>query len=169
MYALLIGVLAVPVFTALLYAGMWYGGPVYTEARAKADYVAHVQQAQQIDGALHLYKQENARAAPGEDMVLVNNLIGFGYLKDAPPGDWKVSDAALYKPLKIQKIEQCSMMNKVAGYDIKDPRLNDASGARVNYQGCPPCNGESVDNAPSQQLQDALAFQKWPSCQFIDK
>jgi hypothetical protein len=167
MYHLIVGVLAVAVFAVLILAGSWWGGPVYTEARAKADYVANVQQAQQIDGALSLYKQENVRGPLGEDMALVNNLISYGYLKDPPPGDWKVNSESLYKPLKIQSIEQCTVMNKVAGFDIKDLRLNDTSGARPNYQGCPPCNGEEVDGVPSQQLQDAIAFQKYPGCQFI--
>jgi hypothetical protein len=167
MYHLIVGVLAVAVFAALILAGSWFGGPVYTEARAKADYVANVQQAQQIDSALSLYKQDNVRGALGEDMVLVNNLISYGYLKDPPPGEWKVNAESLYKPLKIQSIEQCTVMNKVAGFDIKDLRLNDTSGARPDYQGCPPCNGEEVNGAPSQQLQDAVAFQKYPGCQFI--
>lgn len=170
MLHLIVGVLAVAIFAALIWAGSWFGGPVYTEARAKADYVANVQQAQQIDGAMTLYKQENVSGGVGlgQDMVLVNNLINFGYLKDPPPGDWKVNSESLYKPLKKQSIEQCSMMNKVAGFDIKDLRLNDTSGARANYMGCPPCNGEEVDGAPSQQLQDAVTFQKYPGCQFIE-
>jgi hypothetical protein len=167
MYHLIVGVMAVALFAALVLAGSWFGGPVYNEARAKADYVAHVQQAQQIDSALTLYKQDNVRGNLGEDMVLVNNLINFGYLKDPPPGDWKVNAESLYKPLKVQSIEQCTIMNKVAGFDIKDARLNDTSGTRPNYQGCPPCNGEEVDGQASLQLQDAVAFQKYPGCQFI--
>lgn len=167
MYSLIVGVMALAIFAALLFGGVWFGGPIYEEARAKADYVANVQQAQQIDGALELYKQENVVGVPGEDMVLVNNLISFGYLKDAPPGDWKVNRESLYKPLKVQSIEQCSIMNKVAGFDIKDIRLNDKTGTRPDYQGCPPCNGEEVDGTASQQLQDAVAFKRYPGCQFI--
>ena len=167
MYHLIAGVMAVALFAALIFAGSWFGGSVYNEARAKATYVANVQQAQQIDSALSLYRQNNVRGDLGEDMVLVNNLISFGYLKDPPPGDWKVNSESLYKPLKIQSIEQCTVMNKVAGFDIEDPRLNDTGGTRANYQGCPPCNGEEVNGQASQQLQDAVAFQKYPGCQFI--
>lgn len=167
MYSLIIGVMAVALFAALLLGGLWFGGPIFEEARAKADYVANVQQAQQIDSALELYKQENVVGVLGEDMALVNNLISFGYLKDAPPGDWKVNPQSLYKPLKIQSIEQCSVMNKVAGFNINDLRLNDTSGTRPNYQGCPPCNGEEVDGVASPQLQDAVDFKRYPGCQFI--
>lgn len=168
MYHLMAGVVALAIFAALTLTGYWYGGPIYDESRAKADYVANVQQAQQIDSALEFYKQENVKSAPGEDMVLLNNLMGFGYLKDLPPGDWKVNANSIYKPLKIQSIEQCTIMNKVAGFDVKDARLNDTSGTRPNYQGCPPCNGEEVDGAPSQQLQDAVDFKRYPGCQFIE-
>lgn len=158
--------MAAVVFAALG-LGVYFGGPVYMDSRAKADYVANVQQAQQIDGAMELYKQDNLKSVSGQDMVLVNNLLGFGYLKDVPPGDWKVNSNSIYKPLKKQSIEQCSVMNRVAGFDIGDVRLNDKSGTRKDYQGCPPCNGEEVDGVASQQLQDAVAFKRYPGCQFI--
>lgn len=168
MIHLMVGVVAVAIFAALALGTYWFGGPIYNESRAKADYVANVQQAQQIDGAMELYKQENIKSVTGEDTALINNLMGYGYLKDAPPGDWKVNSNSIYKPLKKQSIEQCTIMNKVAGFDIKDLRLNDTSGARPNYQGCPPCNGQEVDGAPSQQLQDAVSFKRYPGCQFIE-
>jgi hypothetical protein len=155
MFQLIIAVVAIALVLLLVLAAMYFGGSVYDESNARAAYAKNVNSATQIEAAMQLYFQDKSQSPSGEDMPLLHNLLSWGYLKEIPEGDWKVNSAALYKPIKIQDVAQCSAMNKAAGFNI--------SQVPAAYEGCPPCNGAEG----SQQLADAETFKKWPGCQFI--
>ncbi|MDW9478743.1 hypothetical protein GOB57_08500 [Sinorhizobium meliloti] len=155
MFQLIVAIVAIALVLLLVVAAMYFGGSIYDESGARAAYAKNVNSATQIEAAMQLYYHDEAVNAPGVDMVLLQNLHEWGYLKEIPEGDWKVNATALYKPIKIQDVEQCSAMNKAAGFNV--------SQVPDQYEGCPPCNGAEG----SQQLADAEAFKKWPGCQFI--
>jgi hypothetical protein len=155
MFQLIVAILAIALVIFLTLATIWFGGEVYDESAARASYARNVNAATQIEAAMQLYYHDKFHSPAGEDMPLLNNLLDWGYLKEIPEGDWKVNTQSLYKPIKIQDIEQCKAMNKAAGYPV--------SAVPSQYDGCPPCNGAEG----SQQLADAETYKKWPGCQFI--
>ena len=155
MFQLIIAVIAIALVLLLVLAAMYFGGSIYDESGARAAYARNVNSATQIEAAMQLYYHDNAKDAPFQDMELINYLYQQKYLKDIPQGDWKVNTEALYKPIEIQDVKQCSSMNKAAGFDI--------STIPTAYEGCPPCNGADG----SSQLADAETYKKWPGCQFI--
>ena len=155
MFQLIVAVIAIALVIILTLAAVWYGGSAFTEGQAKADYARNVNTATQIEGAMQLYYANNSVNAPGEDDVLLNNLVDYGYLREIPFGDWSVTPDSLYRPIEIQSVGQCAIMNRAAGYDTD---------LAPTYDGCPPCNGE----VGTQQLADAQEFRQWPGCQFIN-
>lgn len=155
MFQLIVAVIAIALVLLLSIAAMYFGGSVYTESGARAAYAQNLNSATQIEAAMQLYYHDHTKNPPYEDMELLQYLQEQKYLKDIPSGDWKVNPVALYKPIEIQDVRQCSAMNKAAGFDL--------SIVPAAYDGCPPCNGADG----SQQLQDAETFKKWPGCQFI--
>jgi hypothetical protein len=155
MFQLIIAIVAIALVLLLVLAAMYFGGSIYDESNARAAYAKNVNSATQIEAAMQLYFQDKSANPVGEDMPLLHSLLSWGYLKEIPEGDWRVNSTALYKPIKIQDVEQCSAMNKAAGFNL--------SQVPSQYDGCPPCNGAEG----SQQLADAETFKKWPGCQFI--
>lgn len=157
MFQLVVAVIAIALVLLLTIAAIWFGGGVYDESAARASYARNVNSAAQIEGAMQLYFTERNKHPDGEDAELLGNLQRWGYLKDVPLGDWKVNPLVLYKPIEIQNVEQCKIMNRAAGYDV--------STVPAAYEGCPPCNGD----IGTQQRTDAETFRKWPGCQFISQ
>jgi len=155
MFQLIVAIIAIALVVVLVLAAMYFGGEVYADSKARADYARNVSSATQIEAAMQLYYHDNARHVDGVDMTLLGNLLGAGYLKELPEGDWRINEESLYKPIEIQQVAQCASMNKAAGFSI--------SQLPTEYEGCPPCNGAEG----SQQLADAEQFKAWPGCQFI--
>jgi hypothetical protein len=128
MYHLIVGAVAVAIGAAVTLGGMWYGGPIYTTAKTRADLIAIEGQAQQIAAAMMLYEQDHLRLSLGEDAVALDALQSAGYLKDVPPGSWSIkSPSSMWRPISQQDAASCAAMNKVAGHDAV----------------CPPCDSES--------------------------
>lgn len=155
MFQLIIAVIAIALVLLLTLAAIWFGGDVYDESKARADYARNVNSATQIEAAMQLYYHDKSFDPPGEDMTLLNNLKDWGYLATLPEGDWKVNTESLYKPIEVQTVSQCKSMNRAAGFDV--------SILPAAYEGCPPCNGDEG----SAQLADAETYKRWPGCQFI--
>jgi hypothetical protein len=155
MFQLIVVVLGIALVALLALASIFWGGEAFTEGSARAAYAQNVNSAAQIEAAMQLYHQDHARFSTKQDMALLEELYSMKYLKEIPIGDWKVQPGSLYKPIEIQSVDNCKIMNRVAGYDI--------SLVPSQYQGCPPCNGAQG----SQQLADAETFKAWPGCQFI--
>ena len=155
MFQLIVVILGIALVAALALASIFWGAEAFTEGAARAYYAQSLNSAAQIEGAMQLYYQDYSRNPATQDMELLDELYSLKYLKDIPIGDWKVQPGSLYKPIEIQSVDNCRIMNRVAGYDI--------SLVPTQYNGCPPCNGA----AGTQQLTDAETFKAWPGCQFI--
>lgn len=134
MYLLIVGGIAVAIGAAVTLGGMWYGGPIYTTAKARADLIAIEGQAQQIAAAMTFYEQDHVRSSSlGEDAAALDALQTSGYLKEVPPGSWTIkSAAAMWKPISQQSAESCAAMNKLAGFDAV----------------CPPCDSDADAKYP---------------------
>lgn len=159
MFQLIVAVVAILLIAILAIAAYWYGGGVYDESKARAEYAQHMNSAAQIEGAMQLYYNDHARNVEGEDEVLLQNLLAARYLKDIPQGEWRVRPDTLYRPIEVQQVKHCALMNKAAGFDISDSAI-----AAEPWEGCPPCNGAEG----SSELALAEAYRNWPGCQFID-
>jgi len=135
MFQLIIVVIAILLMAAMIIAGMWVGGEVFSESKQRALYTEYMNAASQIEGAAQLYYQENASFPPGEDEDFLNALVAGEYLKNIPQGGWKVSQTDLYRP--IDSAETCEIMNRIAGKD-------------TSVVQCPPCGEEQ--------------YKTWPGC-----
>jgi hypothetical protein len=155
MFQLIVVILGIALVAALALASIFWGSEAFTEGSARAYYAQSINSAAQIEGAMQLYYQDHAKDPASKDMALLQELYSMKYLKDLPIGDWKVQPGSLYKPIEVQSVDNCRIMNRVAGYDI--------SLVPSQYNGCPPCNGATG----SSQLADAETFKAWPGCQFI--
>jgi hypothetical protein len=155
MFQLIVVVIAIVLVAILVVAGIYYGGDAFNDGSARASYAQNVNSAAQIEGAMQLYYQDNLKNPTQQDMLLLYELHDLTYLKDIPIGDWKVKPDSIYRPIQIQTVESCRVMNRVAGYDI--------TVVPSEYSGCPPCNGTTG----TQQFADAETFKSYPGCQFI--
>ncbi len=155
MLQLIIAVIAIALFALLVLIGVYYGGIAYSDSGARATYAQNLNSATQIQAAMQLYYQDHLQNPTTVDGALLQQLHDESYLKDVPAGDWRVQPGVLYKPIEVQSVDTCKVMNRAAGYDV--------SLVPSRYGGCPPCNGA----AGSQQLADAKEFSAWPGCQFI--
>ncbi|TAV90458.1 hypothetical protein [Rhizobium leguminosarum] len=133
MYQLIIGAIAVVIFTALTLL-IWLGGHQWIDATLRAELIAVSQQEQQISGALTLYRQENLGSSIGTDAVLLAQLHLGGYLRDVPPGAWSVSPDGrrMSRQLDGQTAASCARMNALVG-----------AGAV-----CPPCDSDADKSVP---------------------
>ena len=141
MYNLIVGVIAGIVLGTLSVAGVWYGGAIYEQARLRAELVAVQGQQQQIAAALDLFETEGGRASSiGEDGAALAGLVESGFMKDIPPGSWRVRKGGeqIWNPLRIQTPEACATMNKMAGL----PEV------------CPPCDEETLKRYPACELPE---------------
>lgn len=160
MFQLIVAVVAIVLIAIMIIATLYWGGSVHSEAAIRAQYAGNMNAAAQIEGAMQLYYNEHSANPPGKGHELLQFLKDNHYLKDIPEGDWVVDARQIYKPFepKAQNISVCSMMNKVAGYDISNPEV-----AGEPWNGCPPCNGE----VGSTQLTLAEKYKGWPGCQML--
>jgi type II secretory pathway pseudopilin PulG len=144
MYNLVVGVIAGVIMGVLAVAGAWYGGAVYERARLRAELVAVVGQQQQVAAALDLYQTEGGRVSSlGDDGAALTELVEGGFLKDIPPGTWRVRRGGqqMWNPLRIQTPSACAAMNGLAGF----PEV------------CPPCDSETLSRYPACELPEKAA------------
>jgi hypothetical protein len=141
MYNLVIGVVAGIILGVLTVAGAWYGGAVYERSRLRAELAAVVGQQQQVAAALDLYQTDGRVSSLGDDGFALTELVEGGFLKDIPPGTWRVRRGGeqMWNPLRIQTPSACAAMNALAGL----PEV------------CPPCDSEALKTYPACELEDA--------------
>jgi hypothetical protein len=144
MYNLITGTIAGIVLGTLSVAGVWYGGAVYEQARLRAELAAVQGQQQQIAAALDLYATEGGRASSiGQDGVALAGLVESGFMKDIPPGSWRVRRGGeqIWNPLRVQTPGACAAMNGLAGF----PKI------------CPPCDSETLKKYPACELPEGVS------------
>lgn len=161
MFQLIAAIVAIFLLGLLAIAAIYYGGGAHSDAKIRADYAGNMNSGAQIEGALRLYFNDHAMYPPSdlENDALLEFLVKNNYLKEVPVGDWTVNPRNLSRPIKSQTIDECSAMNRVAGYDINAVDLVDEP-----YKGCPPCNG--LEGTPENAL--ATKYKDWPVCQMFE-
>lgn len=161
MFQLIVAVIAIFLIAIMIIATLYWGGSAHSEAAVRAQYAGNMNAAAQIEGAMQLYYNEHGQNAPGSDEELLGFLKDNNYLKDIPEGAWKIDQHQIYKPFadEAQNIGTCSVMNKVAGFDITIPEI-----AADPWKGCPPCNG----GEDGSTLTLADTYKSWPGCQMAN-
>jgi hypothetical protein len=155
MFQLIVIVLSIALVLITVIAGIYFGGTAYDDGSARAGYAKYMNSAIQIEAAMQLYYQDHLKNPGSQDMLLLYELHDAAYLKDIPPGSWKVQPDSIYRPTEVQSVDSCRTMNRVAGFDINV--------VPSQYIGCPPCTGATG----SRQLADAEVFNSYPGCQYI--
>lgn len=135
MFQLIVAVIAIVLVVALVLAALWFGGSTYSEAKLRALHSEYLNNAAQISGAMQLYFNDHVSLPPGEDAVLIQGLVDSKYLKNSPPGTWKVSANNIFRRLETEA--QCEPLNRLSGFDTSETP-------------CPPC--------------DDAAYKLWPGC-----
>ncbi|MHB1666055.1 hypothetical protein [Thiomonas sp.] len=87
MFALIIALIATILVVGLVIAGIYYGGPIFSDNEATAQAAAYQAQGNQLAGAILLYENANAGALPPS----LSTLTQEGYLTVVPPGGWAVN------------------------------------------------------------------------------
>jgi len=84
MFNLIITIISIALVVAMAAAAVYYGGEAFTNGTAKANAATLVTQAQQLNGAITMFKNDNGGSAPAS----VGDLTyGGEYLQSAPiPG-----------------------------------------------------------------------------------
>ncbi|WP_315922684.1 hypothetical protein [Mesorhizobium sp. SP-1A] len=161
MFQLIAAVVGILLLAILVIAALYYGGGAHSDAKIRADYSGNMNTGAQIEGALRLYFNDHAMYPPSdlENDELLQFLVDNKYLKEIPAGDWTVNPQTLSRPIKTQTIEECSAMNRVAGFKTD---ASDITGEP--YKGCPPCSG--AEGTPEETL--ANKYKSWPVCQLIN-
>lgn len=80
MFNLIITIISIALVVAMAAAAVYYGGEAFTQGTSKANAATLVTQAQQINGAITLYTNDNGGAAPAS----VGDLATGGYLQSSP-------------------------------------------------------------------------------------
>lgn len=118
MFNLIITIISIALVVAMAAAAVYYGGTAFTQGTAKANAATLVTQAQQINGAITLYKNDNGGTAPAVIADLVPD-----YLQNAPvPGSAGASTAAWTltggnSVVESKGGEVCTQINVSGGHD----------------------------------------------------
>lgn len=169
MFQLVAAVVGILLLAIIVIAALYYGSGAHSDAKIRADYSGNMNTGSQIEGALRLYFNDHAMYPPSRDpetneelvdTALLNFLVKKQYLKEIPSGDWTVNPQTLSRPIKNQTVEECSSMNRVAGFKVD--AATDLAGEP--YKGCPPCSG--APGTPEEVLFNK--YKSWPVCQLID-
>ncbi len=130
MFSLIISIIAIALVAALAGASVYYGGAAFNKGTSDATYAAMVNQAEQINGAIVLYKVEGksftgdcGSGAADDDTrggACMTQLIAAGFLSSIPEGEavdaWKMdAQGALYTT--TDDVKACIKANEQAGWD----------------------------------------------------
>lgn len=135
MFQLIVAVVAIVLLVVMVLAALWFGGNTYSDAKLRATHAEYLNNAAQISGAMQLYFNDNVSLPPGEDAVLIQGLVDSNYLRNAPPGTWKVSAGNIFR--RLENESQCEPLNRLSGFDTSEVT-------------CPPC--------------DDAQYSRWPGC-----
>lgn len=132
MFNLIITIISIALVVAMAAAAVYYGGSAFTQGTAKANAATLVTQAQQINGAITLYKNDNGGTAP----LVMADLVD-DYLQNAPvPGSagadgspgWVLSadSNTTFATVTVKGAEVCTQINVASGHDGASTSVDDA-------------------------------------------
>lgn len=118
MFNLIITIISIALVVAMAAAAVYYGGTAFTNGTAKANAATLVTQAQQLNGAITMFKNDNGGSAPAS----VGDLVyGGEYLQSAPvPGSAATGTWALSSGDSVITgvgSETCAQLNSASGHD----------------------------------------------------
>jgi len=127
LFNLIITIISIALVVAMAAAAVYYGGSAFTQGTAKANAATLVTQAQQINGAITLFKNDNGGTAPTSIDDLSATSVGVdlvpAYLQNAPvPGSAGSSTAAWTlsggnSVVEAKGLEVCKQVNAASGHD----------------------------------------------------
>lgn len=114
MFSLIITIISIALVIVLAAATLYYGGNPFEQAAQRADSARILQEANQIAGALELYKADNGGFPTGTPTEIANALVDGRYLSQFPnPEKW--SFTTNYVVHSIADEEQCIAINEKLG------------------------------------------------------
>lgn len=125
MFSLIVTIIAIALVAALALATIYYGGTAFTFGGARAAAAKVVNEGQQIQGALELYKSDNNGSLP----TTIDDLVTGTYLSSLPEnataGNWQFTTD--YVVISGLSENQCIEANKI-----------------VNISGVPSCTDPAI-------------------------
>ncbi|MGD1524423.1 hypothetical protein [Vibrio owensii] len=139
MFNLIVAVIAVALITVLSGAALYYGGSSFTDNKVDAEAARIVNEANQINAAILVYKADGNEVT---EAFKLTDLVNLGYLK-ALPGGWTPGDNRAIKPLPEDdpgSEHVCYQANTLSGFEF-DPIEDDVEPYSANPKyGIPHCD-----------------------------
>lgn len=151
MFNLITVIFGIVLVLVLGIAGLYYGGETIAAKRLDTTYVELSNKANQIKGAMEIYKARNGTYPAAADAAsLFSILLSEGYLTSEPEMSdgnvWLVDNTgALTIQREIDDARTCSRVNELAGFTLTDV---------LDGSGCPTC--------------DDPVFGIWPGCKVVN-
>lgn len=124
MFSLIITIIAIVLVIGLAIATVYYGGSSFTQGKTNAEAARAVNEGQQIEAAISLYKTHHSGQLPSGLNALTQG--DATYLKSVPSGKWEFQDD--YVVDTSMKEETCLKANTMLGYDMTEvPLCSDAT------------------------------------------
>lgn len=124
MFSLIITIIAIVLVIGLAIATVYYGGSSFTQGKTNAEAARAVNEGQQIEAAISLYKTHHSGQLPTGLSALTQG--DATYLKSVPSGKWEFQDD--YVVDTSMKEETCLKANTMLGYDMTEvPLCSDAT------------------------------------------
>ncbi len=144
---LIIGIIAIALVVVLSSAGFFYGGKVYSTAKADAEVVKYLNESSQVESAYKMYKSKGNAVTTG---FTINTLVDDGYLKSIPEG-WGIYSGTLGTPIAGNlslKEQVCYSANLKSGYDFNDTDNDVYVLSYDETKAIPYCNNAEAKSAP---------------------
>lgn len=129
MFSLLITILSIALVAVLAVATIYYGGPAYQNSQAQAQVARVLNEGQQLDASLTLYRNQTGMAASSFE-----DVVSAGYLASVPEG-WEISEGYTFRAEPSE--DACLAANRKQGVDLV-PECSDS-----DYADRPICCSDS--------------------------
>ncbi|MCF2901849.1 hypothetical protein L1267_15845 [Pseudoalteromonas sp. OFAV1] len=134
MFSLIISIIAIALVIVLAGASLYYGGDAFNKGTAKGEAAKYVNEAQQIQAAVTMYKVDNKSAIPTGMTDLDGSEDGSVQYLSAPLGHWTLQADAAGVTATVESADVCEVIEK----DIKVSNsqiscLSDAGTNTVTY------------------------------------
>jgi hypothetical protein len=116
MFSFVITIISIALVVVLAAATLYYGGTPFEKASERADIARVLQEANQISGALELYKADNGSFPSGTPTEIAAALVEKKYLTEFPnPEKWSFTNDYIVQPIASES--QCLAINAKLGVD----------------------------------------------------
>lgn len=148
MLNIILVIIAIALIGALVITSIWYGGESYSEGKIAAEATRYRTEAQQIAGAVTLYKAQGNEIS---DAFRLQDLVDLEYLK-ALPEDWEPGDNKIMRVLPSGNIESeniCYVANEQSGFSFSSSEEDVKPYSQNIDKAIPYCNKDDLNrNVP---------------------